>query len=157
MVATRATCLNRVQGSAHRNCWAHFDNREGQAGMDLCIYCDVGFGFRSSPPIWGVVDPWGGVAKWLAATHADPLREIQKSVNTTLAHSFTRSCWQHNRNPSAQGRFQRAIEARAGRFHASATFTIAIVFRHSEHSTLRNPPLSYLVHVGEEEWQFECM
>jgi hypothetical protein len=25
------------------------------------------------------------VAKWLAATHADPLREIQKSVNTTLA------------------------------------------------------------------------
>jgi hypothetical protein len=25
------------------------------------------------------------MAKWLAATHADPLREIQKSVNTTLA------------------------------------------------------------------------
>jgi hypothetical protein len=25
------------------------------------------------------------VAKWLAATHADPLREIQKSVNATLA------------------------------------------------------------------------
>jgi len=26
----------------------------------------VGFEFCSSPPIWGVVDPGGGVAKWLA-------------------------------------------------------------------------------------------
>jgi hypothetical protein len=47
------------------------------------------------------------VAKWLAATHADPLREIQKSVNTTLAHSFTRSCWQRDGDARAQGRFQR--------------------------------------------------
>jgi len=63
MVASRAPCLNRVQGPAHRVCWAHFDNRERQAGMELCIYCDVGFGFRFSPPIWGVVDPRGGMAK----------------------------------------------------------------------------------------------
>jgi hypothetical protein len=59
--------------------------------MDLCIYCDVGFGFRFSPPIWGVVDPRGGVAKWLAAKafplDGNRLREIQKSVNTTLADS----------------------------------------------------------------------
>src|SRR5215469_15193111 len=88
MVATRTACLNRVQGAAHRVCWAHFDNREGQAGMDLCIYCDVGFGFRFSPPIWGVVDPRGGVAKWLAfPLDGNRLREIQKSVNTTLADS----------------------------------------------------------------------
>jgi len=50
----------------------------------------------------------------------------------------------------------RVVEGCTGRFHASATFTITIVFEHSEHSTLRNPPLSYLVHVGEFEWQFEC-
>jgi hypothetical protein len=84
MVAGRAPCLNRVQGAAHRVFWAHFDNREGQAGMDLCIYCDLGFGFRFSPPIWGVVDPRGGVAKWLAAKAFRPpanrLREIQKSA-----------------------------------------------------------------------------
>src|SRR5262249_23535420 len=89
MVASRAPCLNRVQGAAHRVCWAYFDNREHQAGMDPCIYCDVGFGFRFSPPHWSVVDPGGGMAKWLAAKafqpHANRLREIQKSVNTTLA------------------------------------------------------------------------
>jgi hypothetical protein len=60
-------------------------------------------------------------------------------------------------NARTSGRFSRVVEGCAGRFHASATFTIAIVFKHSEHSTLRNPPLSYLVHVGECEWQFECM
>jgi len=48
------------------------------------------------------------------------------------------------------------VKGCAGRFHASATFTITIVFEHSAHSTLRNPPLSYRVHVGEFEWQFEC-
>ena len=51
----------------------------------------------------------------------------------------------------------RVVKGYAGRFHASAIFTITIVFEHSEHSTLRNPPLSYLVHVGELGWQFECM
>ena len=67
MAASRATCLNGVQGAAHRvGCWAHFDNCEDQAGMDLFIYCDVGLEFCFSPPIWGVVDPRGGVAKWVA-------------------------------------------------------------------------------------------
>ena len=57
--------------------------------MDLCIYCDVGFGFRFSPPIWGVVDPRGGVAKWLAfPLDGNRLREIQKSVNIVSA-TFT--------------------------------------------------------------------
>jgi hypothetical protein len=97
MVATRAACLNRVQGSPHRNCWAHFDNREGQAGMDLCIYCDVGFGFRSSPPIWGVVDPRGGVAKWLAAKvfpqHSNLLREIQNPERNASARTPKRFSW----------------------------------------------------------------
>ena len=84
MVASRAACLNRVQGTAHRVVLAHFDNREHPAGMDLYVYCDVGYEFRFSPPIWGVVDPRGGVAKWLAGKafrpHANRLREIQKSV-----------------------------------------------------------------------------
>src|SRR5438132_2626202 len=83
MVASRAPCLNRVQGPAHRVCWAHFDNRERQAGMELCIYCDVGFGFRFSPPIWGVVDPRGRVATWLAGEtfprRGNRLREIQST------------------------------------------------------------------------------
>ena len=52
--------------------------------------------------------------------------------------------------------YKTGCESCAGRFHASATFTITIVFEHSAHSTLRNPPLSYRVHVGEFEWQFEC-
>jgi hypothetical protein len=55
------------------------------------------------------------------------------------------------------GDFRESQKVAPARFHASATFTIAIVFKHSEHSTLRNPPLSYLVHVGEFEWQFEYM
>ena len=79
MVASRAPSLNRVQGAAHRDCWAQFDNLESQAGMDLSIYCDVGFGFRSSPPIWGVVDPRGGVAKWLAGP-ARPLKAARQST-----------------------------------------------------------------------------
>jgi len=81
MVASRAPCLNRVQGAAHRVGLAHFDNREHPAGMDLCVYCDVGYEFRFSPPNWGVVDPWGGVAKWLAAKafprHGNLLRVLQ--------------------------------------------------------------------------------
>jgi len=88
MVASRAACLNRIQGTVRRVCWAHFDNRERPAGMDLYIYCDVGFEFHFSPPLWGVVDPRGGVAKWLAGKafprHGNRLKEIQKSVNTTL-------------------------------------------------------------------------
>ena len=55
------------------------------------------------------------------------------------------------------GDFREPQKVAPGRFHPSATLTIAIVFEHSEHSTLRNPPLSYLVHVGEFKWQFECM
>jgi hypothetical protein len=59
--------------------------------MDLCIYCVVGFGFRFSPPIRGVVDPRGGLAKWLAGKgfprNWNRLREIQKSINATLAKS----------------------------------------------------------------------
>src|SRR5262249_16204060 len=31
MVASRTPCLNRVQGTAHRVCGAHFDNRERPA------------------------------------------------------------------------------------------------------------------------------
>jgi hypothetical protein len=76
MVASRAACLNRVQGAVHRVFWAHFDNRECQAGMDLCIYCDLGFEFRFSPPIWGVVDPRGGVAKWLADKAFQPFGRL---------------------------------------------------------------------------------
>ena len=90
MVATRAACLNRVQGSAHRNYWAHFDNREGQAGMDLCIYCDVGFGFPFSSPIQCVPDPWGAVATWVAGkalVRRDNLRELRKAMNAALAKS----------------------------------------------------------------------
>ena len=64
--ASRATCLNRVQGTIHGVFRTHFDNSGRPAGMDLCVYCDVGFEFRFSPPIRGVVDPRGAVAKWLA-------------------------------------------------------------------------------------------
>ncbi len=89
MVASRAPCLNRVQGTVHRGCWAHFDNSEYPAGMDLSIYCDVGFEFRFSAPKWVVVDPRGGVAKWLAGkvvpNRGNRLGEIQKSIDTTLA------------------------------------------------------------------------
>ena len=94
MVASRAPSLNRVQGAAHRDCWAQFDNLESQAGMDLSIYCDVGFGFRSSPPIWGVVDPRGGVAKWLAPKafpqHSNLLREIQNPERNASARTTKR-------------------------------------------------------------------
>ena len=58
--------------------------------MDLCVYCDVGFEFRFSPPIRGVVDPRGAVAKWLAGKvfpRCNRLREIQKSINAALAKS----------------------------------------------------------------------
>jgi len=85
MVARGAACLNRVQGAAHRVAWAHFDNCEDQAGMDLFIYCDVGFEFHFSPPKWGVVDPRGGVAKWLAVKvvshRGNPLGEVPQHHN----------------------------------------------------------------------------
>ena len=85
MVASRAACLNRIQGTVHRVCWAHFDNRERPAGMDLFIYCDVGFEFHFSPPKWGVVDPRGGVAKWLAVKvvshRGNPLGEVPQHHN----------------------------------------------------------------------------
>jgi hypothetical protein len=90
MVAGRAACLNRVQGTIHRLCRAHFDNSERPAGVDLCIYCDVGFGLRFSPPIPGVPDPWGAVAIWLAGKaflRRDNLRELHRSMNGALAKS----------------------------------------------------------------------
>jgi hypothetical protein len=65
MVASRGACLNRTQVTKHRVFRAHFDNSERPAGMDLCIYCVVGFGFRFSPPIRGVDNPRGAVATWL--------------------------------------------------------------------------------------------
>ena len=65
MVASRGACLNRTQVTTHRDFRAHFDNSERPAGMDLCIYCVVGFGFRFSPPIGGVGNPRGAVATWL--------------------------------------------------------------------------------------------
>jgi len=65
MVASRGACLNHTQGTTHRVFRAHLDNSERPAGMDLCIYCVVGFGFRFSPPIRGVDNPRGAVATWL--------------------------------------------------------------------------------------------
>jgi hypothetical protein len=88
MVASRGACLNRVQGTIHRLCRAHFDNSERPAGVDLFIYCDVGFELRCSPPIRGVPDPWGAVATWVAGKallRRDNFREIQRSMNAALA------------------------------------------------------------------------
>jgi hypothetical protein len=66
MVTSRGACLNRTQVTTHRDFRAHFDNSECPAGVDLCVFCDVGFGFRFSPPIRIVLDPWIAVARWLA-------------------------------------------------------------------------------------------
>jgi hypothetical protein len=91
MVASWAACLNRNKGTAHRVNRAHFDNSERPAGGDLSIYCDVGFGFRLSAPILGVLDPWSAVANGLAGKAllclANRLGEIQKSMNDALAKS----------------------------------------------------------------------
>ena len=91
MVASRAACLNRAQGAVRRLCRAHFDNSERPAGVDLCIYCDVRFATDFSPTTRGVVDPRRGLAKWLARKgfprNWNRLREIQKSINATLAKS----------------------------------------------------------------------
>src|SRR5438094_9813756 len=83
MVASRGTCLNHTQGTTHRGLGAHFDSSERPAGGDLCIYCDVGFGFRFSPPIQCVPDPWGVVATRVAGkalVRRDNLRELQKAM-----------------------------------------------------------------------------
>ena len=86
---SRAPCLNRVQGAAHRVGLAHFDNREHPAGMDLCVYCDVGYEFRFSPPNWGVVDPRGGVAKWVAVK-GFPAPANRLSVGRVISHTGPR-------------------------------------------------------------------
>jgi len=88
MGASRAACLNHTQVATHRGLWAYFDNSERPAGRDLCIYCDVGFGFRFSPPIQRVPDPWGALATWVAGKaflRRDNLRELHKAINAALA------------------------------------------------------------------------
>ena len=88
MVASRAARLNRTQGTTHRCFGAHFDNSERPAGGDLCIYCDVGFGFPFSPPIHCVLDPWRVVANGVAGkalVRRDDLRELYKAMNAALA------------------------------------------------------------------------
>ena len=90
MVASWGACLNRTQVTTHRDFRPHFDNSERPAGGDLCIYCDVGFGFRFSPPIQCVPDPWGVVATWVAGkalVRRDNLRELHKVMNAALAKS----------------------------------------------------------------------
>src|SRR5207237_7972817 len=90
MVASRGTCLNHTQDTTHRGLGAHFDNSERPAGGDLCIYCDVGFGLRFSPPIQCVPDPWGAVAAGVAGkalVRRDNLRELHKAGNAALAKS----------------------------------------------------------------------
>lgn len=90
MVAGGDTRLNRVEGAAHRLAWAHFDNCQDQSGMDLFVYCDMGFEFCFSPPIWSVEDPWGRMAKWVAVKgfpeHPNRLRKSQYHTR----HRFTR-------------------------------------------------------------------
>ena len=93
MVASRGACLNRTQDTTHRGLGAHLDNSERPAGGDLCIYCDVGFGFRLSAPIRNVLDPWRAVATWLAGKtflRRDNLREFHRSMNAGLAKSESR-------------------------------------------------------------------
>jgi hypothetical protein len=88
MVASRAACFNHTQDTTHRGLGAHFDNSEHPAGGDLCLYCDVGFGFRFSPPIQGVPDSWGGMAIWVAGktlVRWDNLRDLSKAMNAVLA------------------------------------------------------------------------
>ena len=90
MVASRGACLNHTQDTTHRNLGAHFDESERRAGGALCIYCDVGFGFRFSPRIQCVPDPWGVVANGLAGkalVRRDNLRELHKAMNAALAKS----------------------------------------------------------------------
>src|SRR5436309_11463707 len=90
MVASRAACLNRAQGAVRGLYRAHFDNSQRPAGVHLCIYCDVRFATDFSQASRGVVYPRGGLAKWLAGKvfrRRNRLREIQKSINATLAKS----------------------------------------------------------------------
>jgi hypothetical protein len=90
MVASRGACLNHPQGTTHRDLGAYFDSSERPAGSDLCIYCDVGFGFPFSPPIQCVPDPWGVVATWVAGkalVRRDNLRELHEAMNAAIAKS----------------------------------------------------------------------
>jgi hypothetical protein len=67
--------------------------------MDLSIYCDVGFEFCFSPPFWGVVDPGGGVAKWLAVKGVPPLANRLREVGQY-----------HTRHSPTQGPADNVIE-----------------------------------------------
>ena len=91
MGASRGACLNHPQVATHRGLGAYFDNSERPAGRDLRIYCDVGFGFRLSATIRGVLDPWSAVATWVAGKAflrlANRLGEIHRSMNAALAKS----------------------------------------------------------------------
>src|SRR4029077_5875872 len=101
MVASRAACLNRAQGAVRRLYCAHFDNSERPAGVDLCIYCDVRFATDFSQAIRGVVNPRRGLAKWLPGKvfpRRNRLREIQKSINATLAKSES-GAWRQAMKP----------------------------------------------------------
>jgi hypothetical protein len=90
MVASGGACLNHTQVTTHRDFRPHFDNSERPAGMDLCIYCVVGFGFRFSPPIWGVGNPRGAVATWLGGKAFPRLgkgNRIRESRSRPTPHS----------------------------------------------------------------------
>jgi len=90
MVASRGACLNGTQVATHRRLGAHVDNSERPVGGDLCIYCNVGFGFRFSPPIQCVPDAWGVVANGVAGkalVRRDNLRQLHKAINAALAKS----------------------------------------------------------------------
>jgi len=62
LAASGAPRFNRVQGAIHRERRADFDTSERPAGMDLCVYCGVGFESGFSSPFRGVVDTRGAVA-----------------------------------------------------------------------------------------------
>ena len=113
MVAGRAACPNRVQGTVHRIRRTHFDNSEHPAGADVRIYCDVGFGFRFSSSIRAVLDSRRDVARWLASKAflrlANGLREIQKYTNSALAKNKSRA--QHE---TVKRRFASAISSSFG-------------------------------------------
>ena len=93
MVASRGACLNRVASThAQAMLGAHFDNSERPAGGGLCIYCVWDSAFVFLRPAGCVLDPWGVVAKWAGregswCVGSFDLRELQKSMNSTLAKS----------------------------------------------------------------------
>src|SRR5215471_3970546 len=61
--ACGTACFDRVAGAEHRSSHPHLDSSEHPTGIDLRIYCEVGFESDFSPPIRGVVDPWGDLAE----------------------------------------------------------------------------------------------